>query len=273
MSDVCSTPGCGRPRPKSLFLCANCERRLSITLAWLPWLYDQLEVTMTRQDVIGGDGGRKAADTPLPFKTEASEARSVVADTVRPWAHRFSRAANDAEWVTLPAITGTVRFTIPPTDSTGWLRRHIGFIARHPAAGEALDELEAAKLLAERCIDRPPERLVAGECDDTGDCLAVLFARPGDSVVKCRECGAVYDVAERRQWMVESAGEFYVSASVALEWARIFLDKRIPEGTFWSWKSKQKVVAWGVDDAGKDLFRFGDVWGLAVAWATRKSAA
>lgn len=271
MSDDCSTPGCGRPR-SDLYVCRHCVYRLTVALSALPWLYDELEVTMTRQDVIGADGGRKAADTPLPFKTEASEARSVIADTVRPWAHMFSLAANDAEWVDLPALTGTVRFSVPPRNSTGWLKNNIPFITTRPEAGAALDELESAVALGYRTIDRPPEKLVAGECA-TGDCAAVLFARPGDRSVKCRECGAVHDVAERRQWMADSAGEFYVTAAVALEWARIFLDKRIPDGTWWSWKSKGKVVAWGLDDAGKDLFRFGDVWGLAVAWATRKSAA
>jgi hypothetical protein len=279
--NTCTTPGCGRERPEHLFVCqgdgqydGGCEARLQAVLDELPGLYRHVEETFSRQDAIGGDGGRKSAETSLPHKPNAGDALATISEVVAGWALVFAEAVGQATVVELPAITGSVKLTLPPQNPGGWLRRNVYSIVGQPRAGEALAALEALQALAMRVIDRPGERLYAGPCPTVG-CVsydgtrAALWAQPGDAAVKCWTCRTVFMVQARREWMVNAAAGRWVTQAVALAWVRILMDAEVPYRTWQSWRARGRLHVAGEDGEGKALFRFGDVRDLAVLWMAR----
>ena len=76
---------CGRPVSEA-FLCGACTSQLKATLESVPALVDELDTTITRQAVLGEKGGPRAAEKPLPFNAQASEAAWVLRNTLSTWA-------------------------------------------------------------------------------------------------------------------------------------------------------------------------------------------
>jgi hypothetical protein len=272
---TCTTPGCGNHRSEHLYVCQgedSCEQRLQTVLDELPHWYHEVELTFSRQDAIGGDGGRKSAETSLPHKPKAGDALALIAEEVNGWALHFAEAVGQATVIDLPSITGTVRLSYPPVNPGRWLQRNVYTIVGNPRAGEALAALEGLRGLAMRVVDRPEEKLYAGACPVEG-CLGILWARPDSAFVRCQVCRVSHPVAERRQRMIDAAAVLNVSKSVALEWVRILMDRSIPDGTWGSWRSRGRLHLVGVSAEGLELFRFGDVRDLAINWMARKKAA
>jgi len=151
-------------------------------------LWDELTTTLTRQDVLGGDGGRRSAETSLAFKANASEAMWVLAST-------YGAVASD-----LADALG-MQFPLNPVR---WLAANVDRLAGTAEAGRLIEEIRYATRLAWATIDRPPELVLAGLCSTDG-CGTRLYARPGDPSVECEECGAVLEVGERRDRVLRSA--------------------------------------------------------------------
>lgn len=258
---MCTTPGHeARHRPEHQWVCGGCVRGLTEDLASVAALYDELVVTLTRQDVIGGDGGRKSAETALPFKLTASEAFDVLSNTL-------SEAAGD-----LANHLG-MQFPLNPAR---WLLASMDRLAGFDEAGRLVDEIRHAVANAYRAIDRPPELLLAGHCsesDGRSRCPGVLYARPGDVRVACPECGVEHEVAERRQAMVDAAAVLQVNKTTALSWVGLLMDREIPDGTWRSWRTRGRLRVHGLNASGQELFRFGDVRDLAIVWMARGKAA
>lgn len=256
MNQICTAPYCDRPALDA-WICRSCEKGLEHDLTEISMLWRELAVTLTRQDVLGGDGGRRSAEVALVFKPNASEARWVLANTIGTWARLL------AESHSLQA----------PLHPARWLLLNVHSLAMHEAAGEAVDEIRTVVRLAYRTIDRPPEFMLAGVCEaavDDGRCVAQLYARPGDTSTMCEACGAVHEVAERREAMILAASGLLVTATVALGWVKLLMDKTIPQGTWDSWKSRGRVLAHGISAEGYPTYRFGEVRDLALTWVSRK---
>lgn len=249
---LCVVAGCARPRPREQFVCRGCVHRLEQALGDVPALWRELTVTMTRQDAVGSDGGRRSADSGLPFKPNASEARWILANTVGSWARLIAEHAGISQLPARPAR---------------WLLINVQSIAMHPAADEAYDEITSAVKHAYRAIDRVPDLLLAGACDDQL-CRKPLYARPDAMEVAC-ECGVTYSTAERHDAMVAAAGQHLVPATIALSWAHKLLGHVIPRGTWDSWTSRKRIQPHSVDAAGTLLYAFGEVRVLAEQWSDR----
>jgi len=258
---MCTTPGHeDRRRPEHAFICGGCVRDLTEDLASVTALYDELAVTLTRQDVIGGDGGRQSAETSLPFKLHASEAGDILAGTL-------TSAADD-----LSSHLG-MQFPLNPPR---WLLASMDQLAGFDQAGRLVDEIRHAVRNAYRAIDRPPELLLAGRCSATVEqirCVGVLYARPGDVRTVCPECSIEHEVAERRQAMLDAAAVLNVTKTTALSWIGLLMDREIPDGTWRSWRTRGKLHVRSINVEGRELFGFGDVRDLAITWASRGKAA
>jgi hypothetical protein len=258
MTNICTRRACGQPRPSSSYLCRDCAARLDATLKSVPGLHAELLVTVARLDVLGGNT-RKSSDPPMPYRAAAAEAAWVLVTTYFAWAgHYRDTLGLPLDW--------------PPAQ---WLARHVGDIAGQPDAADALDEIGSAVALAYRAIDRPPTLMLAGVCntrtlDGGPPCEAMLYATPGATRSQCRACGAIHDVGERRQWMLDAAGDLLVTHTVALGWVRLLMGEQIPNGTWRSWLSRGNVIAHAVDQHGRPLYRFGDVRALANSRVARK---
>lgn len=229
-------------------MCRGCVQRLEHSLGDVPALWHQLEVTLTRQDAMGTDEGRKSADSALPFKLAASEARWVLANTVGTWARAIAENAGISQ---------------PPAKPARWLLRNVQSIAMHPAADEAYDEITDAVRQAYRVIDRVADLLLAGRC---AECEMALYARPTDETVTCRGCETQHLTAERRDAMIPEACGMLVDASTSLAWIHKFLGEVIPRGTWDSWVSRGRIVAHGTDSLGRSTYNFGEAWWLAEQW-------
>jgi hypothetical protein len=268
----CSTPSCGYPAPQDAFICKNCLHALRRDLGDVPALIDDLNTTLTRQDVVGASSGRRASETSLPWKETASEALWVLVSTVLTWVREFQ----DPD---------TVPFPDAPVAAARWLLANSSYVASREQAGQVVDELASAVSKAYEVIDRPPELLLAGQCGHRG-CEEYLYARPDAKTTTCRSCGAVHEVAECRAWMVAYASEMQLPSQMCLSWVRLLMGKSIPRGTWDSWLARGRenarhrangnqhdlfrgLEAVSVDHMGHPLYRFGDVRDLAAAWVAR----
>ena len=83
---------CGRPTRDAAYVCDYCADQLARALGDVPWLANELEVTITRQKGVdyrrvgGGSGGKKANERPLPPVWGASEARTHLKALLVSWA-------------------------------------------------------------------------------------------------------------------------------------------------------------------------------------------
>jgi hypothetical protein len=254
---TCTTPGHeDRHRPEHAFICGGCSRGLEEDLASVAALMDELTITIIRLDRIGGDGGRRSAETGLPFKEGASESLEILTNTL-------TAAADD--------LSGHLGMQFP-LNPARWLWANRDGLAGFDQAGRLVDEIRHAVSQAYRAIDRPPELLLSGMCTTEG-CVDALYAKPGDRMVRCRVCGADHDVVERRERMVAAAAVLNVSKTVALSWVSLLMDRSIPDGTWRQWRSRGRLHVHALTVEGSELFRFGDVRDLAITWMSRKKAA
>lgn len=258
MTNTCSSPSCEYPTTADLFICKICVQALSRDLGDIPALIDDLHTTLSRQDRIGASGGRRAAESSLPWKEPAAEALWVLTQVVVVWAREF----DDQPVPDAPAVAAR------------WLLVHVHDVATRPQAGQVVDEVAAAVKTAYEVIDRPPDLLLAGRCgaklDEGGSCGEYLYARPDATHTGCRACKAEHSVDERRAWMMEYASELQLPAVTALAWVKQLMGKSIPRGTWDGWVHKSgRISPTARDHVGVALYRFGDVRDLAAEWVAR----
>lgn len=262
---TCFTPSCDYPTQESACVCKICVQTISRDLASIPALIDDLHTTMTRQDRLGSSGGRRGAETALPWKPTAAEALWVLASTVLEW----TRGYQDPDAAPFPDA---------PKVAAVWLLRNLRGIVTRPDAGGMVDEIAAAVQAAYVAIDRAPDRLLAGRCnadiEDGGSCEDYLYVYVDTEgraarIARCRSCGAEHSFEERRAWMLGAAAELQLPAHMALAWVRLLMGKSIPRGTWDSWVARGQIAAAARDHVGNALYRFGDVRDRAAEWVAR----
>lgn len=262
---TCSTPSCDYPTPQSAFVCKICVQAVTRDLASIPALIDDLHTTMTRQDRLGASGGRRGAETALPWKPTAAEALWVLADTVLAWV----RGYQDPDAAPFPDA---------PKVAAVWLLQNLPGIVTRPDAGRMVDEVAAAVVAAYVAIDRAPDKLLAGVCnadlEDGGSCEDYLYAHVDSEgraarIARCRSCGAEHSFEERRAWMLGAAAELQLPANMALAWIKLLMGKSIPRGTWDSWVARGAISVSERDHVGNALYRFGDVRDRAAEWVAR----
>lgn len=258
---LCSTDDCDNGRPRDKWVCDSCVIAVTKDVARVPALWKDLTATLSRQDAIGGDGGRKSSEVGLVFKTSASDARWLLAHTVGTWAEEVAHARGES------VVGGPARYLLQNVATIATLGEGAG-----RAAGKAVDELAHAVAYADRAIDRPEPMVAVGPCNTDG-CVTRVYATPGSVEAKCRGCGTTHNVADARQWMVDAALEFEGDSATLRGWVMVLMDQDIPVPTWKSWCRRGKLTSTGRDSKNRQLYRFGDVRDLAVAWMTRRSAA
>ena len=75
----------GRPSSDA-FLCHGCLDALKVELRAIPWLVEQLEVTLTRQARVGRRNGPRSTERPLPFHVNAAVDLETLRDGLGMWA-------------------------------------------------------------------------------------------------------------------------------------------------------------------------------------------
>lgn len=257
----CPVPKCSGTMPGHLRICGTCSGRLLRGLADVPSLDRHLDLAITRQARLGASGAR-GRETPLPWDERAREAATILSGTLVAWADTIAAGATrhhgPACRSCVHASCARITLTHPPGHTPGdvalWLLRHRArLLARHDAA-DAADEIHAAIRHARRAIDRAPDRIYAGPC---GQCDRDLYARLDADKAAC-PCGAEYDVASRRDWMLGEVREMLGSASWVAAVACAFGEPVTPSAVR-GMASRLRITARGRDSMGRPTYRVGDV--------------
>lgn len=207
MSDtpVAECTVCRRPSSDA-YLCTSCHADLNTALQNIPWLVEELTITLTRQARLTERSGPRATESPLVFHLSASIDLESLQGSLTTWVHAIAHRRG----VTVDAG--------PDSESLArWLLRYPTAIAAHPDAAELHGDILSLTEAAGRTIDRAPKMRYVGPCEDCNEDLYVPVFDNGrlpDTVI-CRtlDCGAEYPVTERRAWLLEQAYDRVLTAA------------------------------------------------------------
>ncbi|MER7126766.1 hypothetical protein [Micrococcus luteus] len=277
MSLPCPVPTCTRTMPGHLTVCRACSAGLLRDLADVPSLDVHLDITLTRQAVLGTGGGQAEAPdeidpeigltlrrTPLPWDQRAREARDVLRSALVGWV-RVLLADEDRPGPACPQCehpsclwidaSRTPADTLPAL--ARWLIRQRRALLAHPAVKEAVDELADAVRQARRAIDRPPASWYAGPCG-VGDCTADLYARHGSRTIRCPRCHATHDTPAREAWLMRQVREQRETAAGIARALNGFHPGVTPE-MIRGHAHRLRLFHFGVDALDRPLYLIGDV--------------
>lgn len=269
MTHVCGP--CGRPAPDSS-ICALCEYTLRADVADVcaprGLAYD-LDLAITRQSVFPPQSGTLPSDdSPMPYDDRASEVRIELHRTLSQWARSVYRETDRRPEGPSCRQCGhlscdRIRSYRLPADTlagiASWLKPRIGWLA-HGADGEkAFADIRAAICGARKVIDRPVDRVYAGPCD----CGVDLYSRQGADYVTCRsaehETPLIWDVADRREWLLRAAEEVLATAPVIAR-ALTRYDLPVTDDKIRGMIRRGRITPrWISEDGRKVLIRVGDV--------------
>ena len=250
-----------RPSPDAN-LCRGCIDALRAELKQVPWLVEELGVTLTRQARVGERHGPRSAERPLPYHLSAAVDLETLRDGLRMWAETVAKVRGlvvDTPW--------------DPAAVARWLLRFSSEVAQHPDAAELHADVLAMTEAARRTIDLPPQRHFVGPCDACG---VDLYCGPSAKVVACRTegCEASYDVADRRVWLLEAAVDQLRTAaelSRELPWiGGVTIDRKLIN----QWAVRGRIVRYlphPRDPYGRTRFRLGEVLELARETAIERA--
>lgn len=256
---------CGRPTRDKAFVCDSCADSLTRSLGDIPWLAEELETTITKQRGIPTEGGSSSSETALPWHEKAADARRNLHGLLATWC----RFCDEEDVRNSSPMTGL------PVDEleamSRWLLWRVDGLTFHDIGLEAVDEITNAVAECERLIDRRPDRWYAGPCVNNSEvavCGADLYAKRTTGDVRCRSCGAVYDVAERRAWLLAEAEDRLADATTVARAVSWLGAEALTPSRIWKWAERGRILAKG-HDGRRPLYRIGDAIDL-LADDTRK---
>jgi hypothetical protein len=251
-------------------VCSDCAAKLAGDLGDVPGLERELELTRTRQVRITGLArvprprpSEDEEESPLPF----DERVAAVFDALRNALSTTVRLIDDG--LTEPLLgpahfnckhrsCGLIMLNYPANTMAAmaaWLLCRMEAIRHHEAAPEIVDDVRQAVRRARQVIDRPADLMFAGPCDQCGH---DLYARPESAEITCQPCQLVYDVKDRREWLLASAEDHLATASEIAGFLSAFHDDVSP-GRIAKWGERGRITERGVNSHGRKMYRVGDV--------------
>lgn len=236
MNEPCMVDWCDRPVGDG-YVCQHCGDRLARALGDVPALWEELDITLTRQARYSEPEGR-GGERSLPFNLKASDVGRALSGTLNTWC----RLIAEERGKDLPEDH-------PPTVAR-WMLHHVTWLRHHRAGADAVDEIVSAVNKVRWAVDRPPERIYAGPCQDCG---GDLYAKPDAAQVECRPCGVFYDVAEMVSWMrTEAQGRLVTAKEGALLLCKFGYETTRNRIDLWHFRKLIAVA--GHDPEGRNLF-------------------
>jgi hypothetical protein len=249
---------CRRPLGDQAFYCNDCLDNLSQIIGDMPSLLAELEVTATRQSVIGsGDGGRKSAETALPFNVNAAELLATARNTLTTWVRDASESG-----CTVPLVT-----MLDERALSLYLIRALPWFRTRPEVTQLMDELAWLRSNVLQAIDRAAPLWFAGPCDECG---ADLYCKPDAAEVKCetKDCDLIYDVSARRRWLLAVAEDSLATATVTAR-ALTSLGEPVTPSMIRNLAARNQIYPHSVDRDGNPLYKIGEV--ISALWRRRTS--
>lgn len=203
-------------------------------------------------------GGSRSANTPLPYDDRAGRRAHSLTQLLERWAWTIADAAG---------ITGVYGIDWPRAGAVGaatFLLEHHNWIRTDMRGVVAWRALHAAIDNARRIIDRPVASWFVGPCtarlpdDPDGYCAEDLYATPGATQMTCRRCSQLYDVDDRRTWLLKASEDYLADATFIAQALAGRLDVPVTSQRISQWHSRGRIVPHGW--AGRrPLFRIGDI--------------
>lgn len=241
-----------------------------------PGVWEELQTTIARLSKSASSSGAvgKASEMPVPYDAQASRVAHRLRNELSTWARLIADQRPD-----LP---------LPVDDPPAIARWVAGAVTAVFVTAELSSGIRGAVRDAERVIDRAPDKVYAGPCweplevdgaestdvepadvepadvedgEEAGPprCEGQLYATLGRSEVRCRECGAVHDVAARQDWLSRELDGQLVSAAEAAPVLSWLLDKPVSRNNIADWKRHGRVEV----HEGRWPYRFGELLTLA----------
>jgi hypothetical protein len=198
-------------RDTELFLCALCTKELHALLADLPWLLDQLEITVIRQDKLSTGVIGRSSDNPSPINVGAME----LSRNLRGQLGTMVRDLCEVRGVQVPAAAWG------NSAMAEWLSANISSISCSEDAGQICREIRTGTEGILAVINRV-SRMYCGPCTavvgrnpqgEDVECGHDLYAdREAPGEVQCPKCRTRFNPREqllatikRRDLLPESA--------------------------------------------------------------------
>jgi hypothetical protein len=225
---------CARPVHDVGLICSACSNGLTVALLYAAINAREIPTTIARLDRIERAGAGKPDDqgwwrnpdalepTPLPYRHDQALDANAVHATLSTWVRHVAeeRGISPGHWtvdILRPGFIGPParRWHDVSTDTQmlGWLAGQVKWLRMRPEAVEVFDELHDCCRVVAHIIDRPAERILAGQCD----CGAYLYGPRGKATITC-ECGLTWVVEELRRWLESQLDARLVTAAEAAGW-------------------------------------------------------
>lgn len=267
---------CKRPIHDMAYVCRGCTLSVAEELARAAAVVDEAETTIARLSRVASGGGSSEQataeprmpnalrPTPLLFNASASDRYAAAVNAVDTQARDI--AATRGRPLPAPCEHRTCGLTRtgqasgpacahPLAATLYWLADQLEWLRHRRDAERDLDDLRAAARSLVNLVDRPPQRLIVGQCA----CGRYLYAIKGATTVRCRDCGNSYDVASSRDSMIAYIDDALLTAA---EIGRLSVYLGIESN---SHRVRKLVTMWGQrrlllehDYKGEICYRFGD---------------
>lgn len=207
MTTQCAT--CPRPVPGQEYGCAHCARvtadRLAAIAELAPAARDVAARQTRRGPAVGGSGG----GSRLPLNLAAAARLDSAQTAVTTWArHVIEERGGNGPESHGERRTGADGGT-PLGAAARWLTGHVEWFRHRQEWSELYADVAAAERVLRGVVDGPPDRQIVGACE----CETTLYARPGASVVRCRECQATWDVEASREILLKHVADRLLTAA------------------------------------------------------------
>jgi len=218
-------------RDTDLFLCQICSKELGALLADLPWLLDQLEITVIRQDKLSTGVIGRSSDNPSPINVGAMELsrnlRGQLGTIIRELAEDRGAAIPHKVW------TNSVM--------AEWLSRNVSAIQCSESAGQIFREIRTGTEGILAVINRM-SRMYCGPCTtvvshnaqgEDVECGDDLYAdRESPEPITCKKC--LRSVNPREQLLTTIKRRDLLPESMLLQ-ALAGLDEKVSRVRLYDW--------------------------------------
>lgn len=298
---------CGKPTTGAQ-LCDRCEQTLAYALVHVGVYWTDLDVVATKRTRYGVTGGKGAIGKAQPLPVDLRFINQAIPDDPgRVTAHHGAQLAPGSQlkwdtWNTMVAWCRTVMEDVPdklgpacvaclhvscaairrdrwPTNTVpamvNYLARQMRFVLAQTWAPLVLDELLDLERRLTRMVNRPADRWYAGKCsakDLSGNtCTAELYASEDRGEIVCPACSTRHDVAGRRDFLLDEAKAYLVTATEAagalLAWTDYDGSESKLVDRIRKWRDRDRLEVADVTSLnGRDrhLYRLGDIQALLV---------
>jgi hypothetical protein len=277
---------CGGPVHDNAPCCTGCTREAVQGLAHLVNLDAHLETTRTRQDHHGAPGPRSSTDEiPLPVNLRARAVSENAHRTLGRWARIANYYSTAAAPLNGPACSGSTLTNCPHStcralehqrrpkapalaDLATDVAEHLDYLRVRDDSASLFNDIARVREAIERVCDSPPTMIELGPCDQ---CDTHLRAARDTVLVDCRICGASYDVAARKAWLISRIDLLKATPPVIAAVLTAWMEVALPVATIHTWINRKHLHARGTDPAtGHPTYRIGDVRARHLASIRRK---